>query len=320
MNRKNLLATLVCLLGMVTALSAADYRISVNQFVEHPALDAVLKGFQEILKEKGFDIEYKIHNAQANMGTATQISNQIIGEDPDLVLAIATPSAQASVQALKKAPSSFDAQVLFSAVTDPKAAGLVQNLERPEGRVTGVSDMLPISTQVQLIENFLPDLKKLGTIYNAGESNSRSLISTLRNVSNEVNIKLIEATASKSSEVYQAAKSLVGRVDAIYITTDNTAVTAFESIVKVGMQHQIPIFAGDIDSVKRGAVAAIGFDYFLHGRQTGKMAIKLLKGQSVAKTPIEMQKELLLHVSKKNGAKMGIMTPQEILDIANKVY
>jgi putative tryptophan/tyrosine transport system substrate-binding protein len=319
MKKFLLLVSIFCL-AVSGSLMAKTYRISVNQFVEHPALDAVLKGFKKSLLDQGVSVQYKVHNAQANMGTANQIAQQILGERPDLILAIATPSAQACAQALKKAPSSMKATLLFSAVTDPVSAGLVKSAMRPGGNITGVSDMTPIDKHMGMILEILPNLKRLGVIYNSGEANSKILVKLMKQEARKRGFRVVEATATKSSEVYQAAKSLVGRAEAAYIPTDNTVVSAFESAVKVGVQFKLPIFAADVDSVPRGAAAAMGFDYYKHGYQTGLMAEKILKGQSPATTAVETQKELQLHINLTYAKKMGLKIPQSIVNKADKVY
>ena len=311
-----LLFSMLCFHGAM----AQTYTISVNQFVEHPALDAVLKGVQDYFTEHKVEVEYKVHNAQANMGTATQIGQQMIGEKSDLLLAIATPSAQACAQAVSKAPADLKRPLLFTAVTDPVAAGLVKDLMHPGGNITGVSDLLPLQQHLEMLVAFQPGLKRLGVLYNAGEANSKSTIATLKQLSEKMGFKVVEATASKTAEVYQATKSLVGRVDAIFVPTDNTIVSAFESVIKVGIQNRLPVFAADVDSVKRGAVAAMGFDYYKHGQQTGAMAERILNGASPAETPVEFQKDLELHINMKYSEMMGITPPQALLDKATKVY
>lgn len=318
--KKLMLAVLATFLICAAQVSAETKTISVNQFVEHPALDAVLKGLQDSLKDNGVEAKYNVHNAQANMGTATQIAQQIVGEKPDLVIAIATPSAQASAQALKKAPAELKRPFLFTAVTDPVAAGLVDNLEKPGGDITGVSDLLPLKEHITMVMTFKPDIKKLGFMYNAGEANSKVLVPKVQALSKEMGFEVVEATASKTADVYQAAKSLVGKVDAIFIPTDNTIVSALESVVKVGVQNKLPVFAADVSSVERGAVAAMGFDYYLHGVQTGVMAKKILEGQSPADTPVEFQEDLQLHINKDYAKQMGVEPPQELLAKATKVY
>ena len=147
---------------------AQTYRISVSQIVEHPALNAVLKGFQDYLKENNISADYHVHIAQGNMATATQIGYQIMGEKPDLILTISTPTSQACVQALKKSPHMQNTPLVFTAVTDPVEAGLVQSLDKPGANITGVSDMLPMAEHLSMVKTFLPDLKKLGFLYNAG--------------------------------------------------------------------------------------------------------------------------------------------------------
>ncbi|MBU2512397.1 ABC transporter substrate-binding protein [bacterium] len=312
-------ALIIAIFCFSAGLQAKTYQISVSQFVEHPALDAVLKGFQDSLKAQNVDVEYKVHNAQANMGTASQIAKQILGEEPDLILAIATPTAQACAQALQKAPTNLQRTLLFTAVTDPVSAGLVDSWEKPGKNITGVSDMLPIKKHMNMLKTFYPNLKKLGVIYNAGEANSKILVKMIREVGKDEGFQVVEATASKSSEVYQAAKSLVGRAEAVYIPTDNTVVSALESAVKVGTQNNLPIFAADVDSVPRGAVAAMGFDYYKHGYQTGYMAKRILQGADPATTPVETQDELLLHLNLKSAKDMGVDVPQSLIEKADKV-
>lgn len=305
---------------LATQLYAKGYTISVNQFVEHPALDAVLLGMQDYLKEHEIEAEFKVHNAQANMPTANQIAQQMIGEKADLLVAIATPSAQACAQALKKAPEDLKRPFLFTAVTDPVAAGLVDDLNAPGGLISGVSDLLPVKKHLEMVMQYKPSIKKLGVMYNAGEANSKATVESIKNLSEEMGFKVVDATAAKTADVYQAAKSLVGRVDAVFIPTDNTIVSALESVLKVGVQNKLPIFAADVDSVERGAVAAMGFDYYKHGYQTGAMVEKVLKGASPATMPVEFQKELQLQINAKYSKMMGIEPPQELLDKATKVY
>lgn len=314
------IAALVLLLAMVQGALAAPVVISVNQFVEHPALDAVLKGLQDYLKEKNVAVEYKIHNAQANMGTATQIAQQMVGEKADLLVAIATPSAQACAQALAKAPAEMKRPFLFTAVTDPVSAGLVKDLQKPGGDITGVSDLLPLEEHMKMVMTFKPDIKKLGLLYNAGEANSKMVVAGIRELSGKMGFEVVEATAAKTADVYSAAKSLVGRVDAVFIPTDNTIVSALESVLKVGVENKLPVFAADVDSVARGAVAAMGFDYYKHGYQTGAMAERILGGEKPADIPVEFQKELQLDINLKYAELMGVTPPAELLQKATKVH
>jgi putative ABC transport system substrate-binding protein len=320
MKMRTLSILLAALLLPLTSALAGSVTISVNQFVEHPALDAVLAGFQEDLTQNGVDATFNIHNAQANMATANQIGSQIMGEKPDLILAIATPSSQACAQAMKKAPHMQNTPLLFSAVTDPVAAGLVADLNAPGANITGVSDMLPLAQHMAMIREFMPGMKTLGVMYNSGETNSRSSVALIKAVAAEMEFEVVEATVSKTSEVYQAAKSLVGRVDAVFVPTDNTVVESLESVVKVGVENKLPLFCADVDSVKRGAAAAMGFDYYKHGVQTGAMARRILAGAKPAETPVEFQESLSLHINLPFAAKMGVTVPDALKAKADKIF
>jgi putative ABC transport system substrate-binding protein len=310
---------IIAFLLMAPLAQADTRRISVSQFVEHPALDAVLKGFQDYLKENQIEAEYQVHNAQANMATAGQIGTQIMGEKPDLILAIATPSAQTCAQALKKAPHMQQTPMLFTAVTDPLSAGLVTDLKQPGGNITGVSDLLPLAQHMQMVKEFVPELKKLGVMYNSGEANSKSSVALIKSVAQEMGFEVVEATVSKTSEVYQAAKSLVGRADAVFVPTDNTVVESLESAIKVCIENKLPLFCADVDSVKRGAVAAMGFDYYRHGRQTGAMAQRIFAGAKPGEISVEMQEKLMLHINKPYAEKMGVPLTDAQLQKADKI-
>ena len=294
-----------------------NYLIGISQFVEHPALDAVRNGFIEYLNENGYvegeNVTYDINFAQADFSTATLIADKLVGLNPDLVLAIATPSSQAMVNATETIP------IVYSAITDPVGAGLVSDLSGGEKNVTGTTDLSPVDRQFELIVDIVPDIKKLGFIYNAGESNSLKSLEQAKEEGAKLNIEIVEATVSNSSEVMTAAESLVGKVDAIHIPTDNTVVSAFEAITKVCMDNGIPLFAADVDSVPRGAVAAVAIDYYRLGRQTGRMAIKILEGKNPGDMATESLEDLLLYVNLSSAEKIGIEIPKKIVDKADKV-
>ncbi|BCS89134.1 ABC transporter substrate-binding protein [Pseudodesulfovibrio sediminis] len=294
--------------------------IAVSQFVEHPALDAVLEGFKDELKEGGVDVEYKIYNAHGNMSVVYQIATQIVGDKPDMIVAIATPTAQACVKQYDKVPALAGTPMLFTAITDPLAAGLVSNYEKPGGDITGVSNQMPMGEHLDMIRKFFPQLKKLGVIYNGGEVNSISSLKRLRPAAAERGVELVETTVTNSADVQQAAVSLVGNVDAIFIPTDNTVVSAMDVVVKVCRRSQTPLFVADTDSVSRGAIAALGFDYYLHGRQTGAMAIRILNGEKPADMPVEFQKKLAFHVFPTAAEKMGVTIPEALIKEADIIH
>ena len=302
----------VCLVCTL-AFAAPQYTISVNQIVEHPALDAVRKGFQDVLREKGYDVSYNVHIAQGNISTANLIAKQILGEKPDLVLAIATPTAQACAQVIRKIP------ILITAVTDPVGAGLVSSLEKPGGNVSGMTDMSPVDRQVDLIREFIPGIKKLGIIYNSGEANSVSILGILKKECAARGIEVEEATVTNASGVTQADKSLVGRADAVYIPTDNTVVSVFEAITKVCVENKLPLFAADVDSVSRGAVAALAVDYYRMGRQSAEMAERILKGENTATMPVETLKDLKLYVNPGKAKEMGLAVPDGVMKTADEI-
>jgi putative ABC transport system substrate-binding protein len=319
--KKGLLVLMILFTAVAPAsVQAQSFTISVSQFVEHPALDAVLKGFQDYWTDQKMNVTFKVHNAQANMATANQIGHQIMGEKPDMILAIATPTAQACAQALKKSPHMQKVPMLFTAVTDPVSAGLVKDLQRPGANITGVSDMLPVGSHLAMVKEFLPGIKKLGFLYNAGEVNSKILVPLFKSEGKGLGIQIVAASVTKSSEVYQAVKSLVGKADAVFIPTDNTVVSALESAIKVCEQNKLPLFNADVDSVKRGSIAAMGFDYYQHGYQTGALSQRIFKGADPAVTPVETQEKLQLHINMPAAKKMGVDVPAELLKRADKTY
>lgn len=313
---KRLLIPMVCLLSLLITVQyglAAEYTVSFNQIVEHPALDALRQGVKDELNEQGLSVQYHDHIAQGNIATANLIAKQILGEQPTVAVGIATPTAQACAQAIKEIP------IVFAAVTDPVGAGLVQSMEQPGGNVTGTSDMSPISRQLELIRDFLPKLTTLGVIYNSGEANSVTLVRILKEEASKLGISVEEATVSNSAGVFQAAKSLIARSEAVYIPTDNTVVSAFEAITQIGYQAKLPIFAADTDSVARGAIAALAVDYYQMGRQTGEMVSRIFKGAKPAEMPVETLREFKIHLNPGSAAKMGLQIPEALLKRADKI-
>lgn len=305
-------ALLLCLVTVLPA-AAREVTISFNQIVEHPALDALRQGVQEEIVAQGYKPTWHVHIAQGNISTANLIAKQILGEKPDLVVSIATPTSQACAQAIKHIP------IVFAAVSDPVGAGLVASLEKPGGNLTGTTDMSPVDRQLELIREFLPRLKRMGVIYNSGEANSAAIVKVLKAECQKRGIALEEAAVANSAGVAQAAKSLVGKAEAIYIPTDNTVVSVFEAIVKVGYDNKLPVFAADVDSVARGAVAALAVDYYRMGRQTGEMAVRVLKGAPTATMPVETLKEFQIHLNPAAAKKMGLEIAPEMLKRADKI-
>ena len=294
--------------------------VAVTQIVEHPALDAVRDGIQDRLKEEGYDaddsasLKWEWESAQGQAATATQIAQKFVGDNPDLIVAIATPSAQAVVGQTNTIP------VVFSAVTDPVEADLVTNLAAPGGTVTGVSDLSPIGEHLALIMQIAPNTESIGIIYNAGESNSVSLAKLIYTEAEKLELRVEDATVATSAEVTTAAESLIGKVDAIYVPTDNTVVSALESVIKVGDDNDVPVFAGDTDSVERGAIATASFDYYEVGRQTGEMVARILDGANPGDIPVELAKTVDLAINLEAAEAMGVTIPETLQATADQIF
>ncbi|MFL1452892.1 ABC transporter substrate-binding protein [Marinobacter sp. GN3S48] len=291
--------------------------VAVTQIVEHPALDAVYQGVKDELAEEGFtegdNLEITHESAQGNAAIASQIARKFVGEGPDVIVAIATPSAQTMAAAARNIP------VVFAAVTDPVGAKLVNSLEAPGANITGVTDMLPIEHHIDLLERLVPDAKTIGTVYNPGEANAVALVELLEERLEARGLTLAKAAATKTSEVLGAARSLVGKADAIYLTTDNTVISAAEAVVSVGERAKIPVFAADTATVSRGAVAALGFDYYDHGRQAGSMVVRVLNGANPGEMAVESVDTLNLFVNPAAAERMGITLSDDVLNDAQEI-
>ncbi|NLL18205.1 MAG: ABC transporter substrate-binding protein [Clostridia bacterium] len=291
--------------------------LGIIQYVAHPSLDAAREGFLDVLKENGYEEGSNLRvvhkDAQADMSIAQTIAQQFAQDEPDLILAIATPTAQAMANATKDIP------ILITAVTDPVSASLVESMDKPGGNVTGTSDYVSIAAQLELLQQIVPEVKNIGLIYNSGEQNSIVQADEVKKYAAEKGLNVVEATPTNSSEVLQAAQSLVGKVDAIYVPTDNTVVSALEAVVKVSYDNQIPMFPGEGDSVVRGGIATAGVNYYRLGRQTGEQALKILAGVNPAEIPVETQTEMSVIVNLKAAETVGIEIPQSVIDQAIEI-
>lgn len=296
---------------------AADKSVAVTAIVEHPALDAVRDGVKDELKAAGFEagknLEYEYQSAQGNNGTASQIARKFIGDRPDVIVAIATPSAQAVVAATRDIP------VVYAAVTDPVAAKLVKGWDATGTNVTGVSDRSPLDKHLALIKRIVPSAKRVGVIYSPGEANSVAIIEALKKAAPAAGLTLVEGPAARTVDVPSATQSLVGKVDVIYAPTDNNVMSAFEGIVKVAQQAKIPLIAADTGAVERGAAAALGLDYYDLGRQTGKVVVRILKGEAPGKIASQVSDSFELHVNPAAALKQGVTLPDELVKSAKVV-
>ncbi|MFN3736847.1 ABC transporter substrate-binding protein [Hydrogenophaga sp.] len=312
------LSAVALAMGLAASSVWADTKsVAVTAIVEHPALDAVRDGVQAALKDAGYvagqNLKWQYQSAQGNTGTAAQIARKFVGDQPDAIVAIATPSAQAVVAATKSVP------VVFSAITDPVAAKLVKNWEPSKTNVTGVSDMLALDKQMDLVRQVVPNAKRVGMVYNPGEANSVVVLKQLKELLPKMGMTVVEAAAPRSVDVGSAARSLVGKVDVIYTSTDNNVVSAYEALVKVGQEAKIPLVASDTDSVKRGAVAAYGINYRDLGEQTGRIVVRILKGEKAGDIKPELSTKMELFVNPGAAEKQGIKLSDALVKSAAQV-
>ncbi|MCT8989769.1 ABC transporter substrate-binding protein [Chelativorans sp. SCAU2101] len=314
---RRILLTAAASLALMTAATAQTAKVSVTAIVEHPALDAVRDGVRDGLEEAGYkagdNLEFTYESAQGNPATAAQIAREFVGNSPDVIVPISTPSAQAAAAATRDIP------IVFSAVTDPVAAGLVASNEAPGGNVTGVSDLSPIAEHVALVKEVAPEAEAVGFIYNPGEANSVVLLEYFREAAEKEGLSVVEAAANKSADVQAAARSLVGKAQAIYVPTDNTIVSALESLVAVAEENDLPLISGDTDSVERGALASVGFNYYEVGKQTAEVVLRVLKGENPGEIPVTFATGTDLVVNRKAAEAMGVTLPQAMIERASKV-
>ena len=290
-----------------------SYKVGISQFVTHPSLDSATEGFKKALEEEGLSVEYDEQNANGDQTTVQTIAANLAGDNADLIFANATPSALAALNATKDIP------IIFTSVTDPVVAQLVQSMEEPGGNVTGTADMHPdaIPNTVKFIHENFPDAT-IGTVYSAGEPNSVVQVKIMREAAKGLGMNApVESTVATSAEVKQAAESLVGKADVIFIVTDNTVVSALESVVQVANEKDIPLFVGELDSVDRGGFAAYGFSYEDIGYEAGIMAAQILKGEKQpSEIPAQYPQNLKLVINKKAAEEMNIELKDEWNDIA----
>jgi len=297
------------------------YTIGVTKIATHAALDADEKGFEAGLASVGFkdgvNVRYLRMNAEGDLAKAQAIAKQFADEKVSLIHSIATPTTQAVVKLHKTIP------VVFSSITDPVSAGIVPKDSAPGKKtgtnLTGVSDQWPVALQMEIYAKMLPAAKRWGTIYNPAEPNSVMHIKGMRAAAKNLGLTLIEVHVDNSRAVAQAAASLVGKIDAMTITSDNTAVADLASIVQVCNEKKIPLFAGDVDSVAAGAVAAYGLDYYLVGYSAGKKAGLILKGSKPGDIPWGPVEKFSLVINQKAAALQGVTLTAEFLNKADKV-
>ncbi|AIL70973.1 ABC transporter substrate-binding protein [Vibrio vulnificus] len=299
------------------SVMAKTAKVAVSQIVEHPALDATRQGLLDGLKAKGYvegkNLEFDYKTAQGNPAIAVQIARQFVGESPDVLVGIATPTAQALVSATRSIP------VVFTAVTDPVGAKLVKSMEQPGKNVTGLSDLSPVSQHVDLIKELLPNAKAIGVVYNPGEANAVTLVELLKKSAAEKGLKVVESTALKSADVQSATQAIAAKSDVIYAPTDNTVASAIEGMIVAANQAKKPVFGGATSYVEKGAIAGLGFDYYQVGVQTAEYVVAILEGQEPGKLDVKVATGSDLVVNQGTAEKLGITIPASVLSRATDV-
>lgn len=290
--------------------SVTPIKIGIIQYVQHPALDSARQGFIDGLAEAGFEdqkqitIEYE--NAQADQSNTSTIADKFVSDKKDLILAIATPAAQAV------ANKTNDIPILVTAVTDPASAGLVKANDIAGGNVSGTSDLNPVKEQIELLKNTVPNAKKVALLYSSAEDNSRFQIELAKQFLDAANIEYTDATVQNTNDVQAVTESLVGKVDAIYAPTDNIISSSMNVVAKIATDAKIPVFVGEAAQVDNGGLATYGIDYYKLGKQTAAMAVKILKGErQINEMTIEYAKDLELTVNPEVEKALGLTVPTE---------
>lgn len=296
-------------------LADGNYTIGISQFAEHSSLDDCRKGFMYGLANEGIvegqNLKIDLQNANADTGTAATIADNFVSQKVDMICAIATPSAMAAYNSTKDG----DIPVVFTAVSDPVAAELAKEDGTPVGNITGTSDALPVEEQLKMIREVLPDAKTIGIMYTTSETNSVSTIATYKELASKYNFEIVESGISTIADVPLAAADLAGKVDCISNLTDNTVVSALQTVLDAANKEKIPVFGSEVDQVKQGCLASEGLDYYQLGIQTGEMAGKILKGESKAsETKFETISEASLYVNTAVAKNLGITLPDGYTD------
>lgn len=291
--------------------------VAITAIVEHPSLDNIHKGIADELQDLGYtlnsDLIIQYKSAQGSSATAAQIAKQFAASKPDVIVAITTPSAQAVAAATRTTP------IVFSGITDPITAKLIKDWQPTGNNITGVSDLLPLDPQIDLMLKITPELKTVGYVYSPGETNSTAVLRHLQEALRARNINIIAVPAQRTSDVAPAARSLKGKVDLIYTTTDNNVVSAYEALVKVATESKIPLIASDPDSVERGATAALGISYYEFGRQTGKVVFRILNGEKPGDIAPSISNSTILILNPTAASQQGVILSDELLKSADKI-
>ena len=299
---------LTCMAG--SALAAPKFKVGVCQLVEHAALDAANKGFVDGLAigglKEGVDVAIDRQNAQADQSNLANIAHRFVSNRVDLICAIATPAAQTMANATDTIP------IVGTAITDYVAARLAKTNAAPGGNITGTTDMNPVAAQLDMLVKFVPNMKTVGTVYSSSEVNSQLQIDILKTAAAAKGLKVVEATVSTVNDIQQAARSLVGKCEGIYVPTDNVIASAVPTLLSITDEVKLPVVAGEGSLVEAGCLGSVGIDYYKLGLQTGQMAADILNGKAKPATmAIQGQKDCDAIVNGTALKKLGVALPEE---------
>lgn len=287
--------------------------VLVSQIIDHPALNRTRQGLLDALKAGGYkpgdNLTFRTESAQGSIALASQIGTRFIEESPDVVVGIGTSAAQALLPLAKKRCI----PLVFSSVTDPLLAGFANAEGTTRAGVYGVSNYIPIKDSLDYIQAVLPAITRLGLIYNPSEANSVSLVKALQDLCKASNIRLITVTATKTAEVIPAASSLAERVEAIFITNDNTALAALTGIAEVAARRKVPVFVSDTDAIDQGAVLAFGPDQYAIGRQTGEIILSLLKDKQTTPNIVVYPQKTECILNQAAAQRIGLVFPEALM-------
>jgi len=318
----NLLSIQQALAGSIEQKISGDThnkKVLISQVIEHKALDSTTKGIIDALENAGFkrdvNIDIRIESAQGSPALASQIASKFVSQNPDVVVGVGTISAQSFV----KYAADRKVKLVFSSITDPLAANLVQNLDKPGNNTSGVSNFVDLEPQIKLFKRLQPKLKRLGILYNPGEINSVSIVRKLEKLCGQFNLNLVKQIATKTADVPQAATKLVNQSDAIFISNDNTALSALQSIIRAANNVAVPVYVSDTDAVELGALAALGPNQYQLGLQTGKIILRSFKGEDLGKMPVEFPDKTDLYINLEAAAIANVSIPENIRKEATKI-
>ncbi|RCX17199.1 putative ABC transport system substrate-binding protein [Anaerobacterium chartisolvens] len=293
-------------------------KIGIVQIVEHPALNTIRETVIKRLEEKGYkdgvNITIDYQNAQSDQTNLKTISQKFVGSKYDLIIAIAAPSAQAVAGETSEIP------IVFSACTDPISAGLVEDLNKPGKNVTGTSDVISVAKNMELAKRITPQMKTVGFLYNSSETSSQLVIKELKAYAKDNGINVVEATVTSTSEVQQAAQSLVDKADAIFSTTDNTIASSMPVVSQVAVKAKKPLYVGADSMVKDGGLAGCGVNYIVLGQETADMVVDIFNGKRPGDMPVRVMKEMNTYINKDIASAIGVTIPEDVLKEAAQIF